>query len=473
MAISLQKGILIFFLFYYSFGQTDDFIPEITVPDATTGLSFGFNYDYLRSPLNVSFDYPVGYFGINVPFKQSVPKGLISNLTEDLSSWFRDSAEFIPDISANQNPNTTIKVDVPMMGGVATFSNMQMMYLRYILTLGLPDLEISPDEEASNNEMALLLRGIISVPLDLAMGWETMTFGYAYEVNDKLKFALNLHRHTLTFDVSGKIDIDLLGYFKIQVQDGLVNTKENLSYSLHNVISGHYSAETWTPSFAAKYWRLSLISRFGMNIKPKGYLKAKYAVPFFVDPDKFSIDDELTDPENMEPYLIDNMDKFLNSDLNEVEYSTTKKMTWKMPQAHTFMFDIVPDKFSVSYTKLFGNIEMELFDPESDKQALIDTSSYPDTLDFRFKASVDHMIIIHGNFFSSFFNIGIYSLDFAFGDKENLLSGLSALEKLKFGNGIMTPLLNIGALVGSKIKLLIELDILPLTAFKTGIVYYF
>ena len=472
MTVTLQKSIIIFFLFFYSFAQTEDFMPETTVPDLTTGLSFGFNYDYLRSPLNISFDYPVGYFGINVPFKQSVPKGLISGWTEDLSSWFKDSAEFIPDVSANQNPNTTIKVDVPMLGGVASFSNMQMMYLRYMLTLGVPDLKIGMDEGASN-EMSLMLKGIISVPLDLAMGWETMTFGYAYEVNDKLKFALNLHRHTLTFDISGKIDLDLLGYFKIQVQDGLVNAKEDLGYSLHNVVSGHYSAETWTPTFAAKYWRLSLISRFGMNINPKGYLKAKYAVPFFVNPDKFTVDEELQDSENMEPYLIDNMDRFLNNDLNEVEYSTTKNMTWKMPQAHTFMFDLVPDKFSVSYTKLFGNIEMELFDPESDKQALNDTSNYPDTLDFRFKASIDHMIIIHGNFYSSFFNIGIYSLDFAFGDKKNLLSELPALEKLRFGNGVMTPLLNLGALVGSKIKLLIELDILPLTAFKTGIVYYF
>ena len=148
-------------------------------------------------------------------------------------------------------------------------------------------------------------------------------------------------------------------------------------------------------------------------------------------------------------------------------------MTWELPQAHMIEFDIIPDKLSLSYTKLFGKLKMELTDPFSDKDALVDTTKYPDTLDFRFEASVDHYLMLHAAFYNSFINVGIFSMDFAFRDRENLLSEIEALEKLKFGDGIMAPVLNFGAVIGTKIQLLVELDLLPLTALKGGVVYYF
>lgn len=465
------ERIMILLMLCYSFAQSDNFIPEGVEPDFIAELSIGFNYDYLQSPLDVSFDYPKGYFGINIPLKYTPPQGLTGSLTSELAGQFSDSAEFVPEAYAKQYPNTTIKVDIPIMGGVATFSNMQMMYFQYKNTLGIPNVKIDTIMQEENSEIGLFLRGILGVPVDLMIEWETMTFGYAYEVNDKFRFAFNLHRHTFKFDLKGKIDIDLLGYFFIKMDNDFFSgaNPEEINYSMHNTIDGHYEAEAWTPTFAVKYWRASLISRFGMNTSPKGFLKAKYLVPFFIDPETFTIDSDL---ENF-TYMIDNMDRFLNSETKSVEYSTNKRMTWKMPQAHTLSFDIVPEKLSLSYTKLFGNIEMKLYDPESDKLAKEDTSNYPDTLDFRFEASVDHIIMINVSLYNSFFNIGIYSMDFAFRDRKNLLSSIEALEKLKFGNGIMIPVLNGGILIGSKIQLLLELDLLPLTAFKTGIVYYF
>ncbi len=150
-----------------------------------------------------------------------------------------------------------------------------------------------------------------------------------------------------------------------------------------------------------------------------------------------------------------------------------KEMTWKMPQAHTLQFEIIPDKFSISYTKLFGDIEMSLYDTDMDSLSINDSTNYNDTLDFRFKAHVDHMIMLHGSFWNTFFNIGIYSMDFSFRDKENILSEIEALEKLKFGNGIMAPVLNLGAVVGTKVQVVGELDVLPLLALKVGLNYYF
>jgi len=475
MKTMFTKGIVVLCVVGFTFAQEDDIATTGLVPDFNAQLSFGFNYDYLRSPLKVSFDYPKGYFSINIPLTYSPPKTLTGTMTEPLAGQFEEGEEFEPTASAKQNANYTIKVDVPMMGGVASFSNMQMMYLRYINTLGVPNLKIS-QAGGGDTEIGLFMRGMISVPLDLKIGWETMTFGYAYQVNEKLKFAFNLHRHVFTFDVKGKIDVDILGRFAITVSDesvGEYTMDGDIEYGLNNVVDGHYEVERWTPTIAIKYWRASLISRFGMTTNPRGFLVARYSLPFFLDPETFTVDEALTDEDQMTDYLTENLDKFLNNETNEVEYSTNKKMKWSMPQSHTLMFDIVPEKLSLSYTKLFGDIEMELYDPASDKLALKDTTNYPDTLDFRFRASIDHMIILHGSFYNSFFNLGVYSMDFGFRDKDNLLYNVKALEKIRYGKGVLTPILNLGAMIGSKVQVLAELDVLPLLAFKTGLLYYF
>lgn len=435
----------------------------ITSPDFNAELSIGFNYDFLISPLKVNFDYPRGYFGINIPLKYGLDKNLTEEYTKDITKEFKDADEFNPQASAKQNANTTIKVDVPMFGGVGSFSYMQMMSFRYGNTLGMPELVIGTKDTSS--EVSLFLRGIISVPIELALGWETMSFGYAYEVNRNIAFAVNLHRHAFNFDIRGKVDLDILGYFELKLQ----GKPEEIGYSLHNDILGHYDAEQWTPTFALRLWRVNLISRLGMDIEPEGNMKAVYSVPFFVDPETFQVDEGLEG----EQYLLDNMDKFLANATTTVEYNTNKSLRWKMPHAHTVLFDIIPEKLSFSYSKFFGDLEMELYDTEADKLAEKDSTNYPDTLDFRFKTHIDHMLLLHGSFFSSYFTVGVYSMDFSFRDKKNLLSSIEAMQSLKFGNGILTPVLTGGACIGSKLQLVIELDILPLTAVKSGIVYYF
>jgi len=290
MKTILTKSIIIFCVVGFSFAQTGDIVTSGLVPDFDAKLSFGFNCDYLRSPLKVSFDYPKGYFSINIPLTYSPPKTLTGAMTEPLADQFEEGEDFEPTASAKQNANTTIKVDVPMMGGVMTFSNMQMMYFRYMNTLGLANLKIS-QPQSDDSEFGLFMRGMVSVPIDVQMGWETMTFGYAYQVNDMLKFAFNLHRHVFTFDVKGKIDIDILGKFSFNIEGEPV--EQEIEYPLNNIIDGHYEVERWTPTLAIKYWRVSLISRFGMTTTPRGFLTARYSVPFFIDPETFSVDEAL------------------------------------------------------------------------------------------------------------------------------------------------------------------------------------
>ncbi|NLG17583.1 MAG: hypothetical protein GX556_09670, partial [Fibrobacter sp.] len=50
----------------------EDFNANIQLPAFNAKLSIGFNYDLLRAPTDVSFEYPKGYFGFNLPIEQSI-----------------------------------------------------------------------------------------------------------------------------------------------------------------------------------------------------------------------------------------------------------------------------------------------------------------------------------------------------------------------------------------------------------------
>ena len=50
----------------------DDLGADIKLADFSAKLSIGFNYDLLRDPTSVSFEYPRGYLGFNIPISHSV-----------------------------------------------------------------------------------------------------------------------------------------------------------------------------------------------------------------------------------------------------------------------------------------------------------------------------------------------------------------------------------------------------------------
>jgi hypothetical protein len=44
---------------------------------------------------------------------------------------------------------------------------------------------------------------------------------------------------------------------------------------------------------------------------------------------------------------------------------------------------------------------------------------------------------------------------------------------MHMGKSAMIPVINFGSAIGTKLQLLLELDVLPLPALKTGIFYHF
>ncbi|MBD3344108.1 MAG: hypothetical protein GF401_03495 [Chitinivibrionales bacterium] len=458
----------------------DSLSPEITAPVFDARFSIGFNYDLLRAPTDVSFEYPRGYFGINIPIEQSVnPLEIARVYSKPVDSVFSDSAlftdgeELAPKFSARQSPNTSFMIDVPMLGGVCSFSNIENVYLNYLNTLGLPSAKAAtsmPDDGIS-----LLMRGAINVPMDFDMSWETMTFGYAYRVNRDLIFALNLHRHVFMFNLRSKINVDILGYADIDQE--MISSRIPLNYSLGGAARANYLAEAWSPSFGVKYWRFTITSRFGVDTRAAGFLEADYTLPFFIDPETFDV--TLSQDQLLDPAVISQLEQ--NETVN-FKHTTDDDMAWKMPSGHTLAFDIVRDKLNLSYTKVFGDVKMELDSvwriksvDEEDSLSGGDTSY----VNLDLGVTVDNVIMLSGKWRSAFFNLGVFTMDFAWDDQEHILGDAvktaipDAANYILLGDSPMFPVLNFGSALGTKIQLLLELDVLPLLALKTGVYYYF
>jgi hypothetical protein len=452
----------------------------IKAPDFEAQLSGSFNYDLLRDPTAVSFKEPRGYLSINIPLTQGLPPFLAEDIAEGLSGQIAEGdngEQFRPVASAGQYAATTIMVDVPMLGGVASFSNVQNMFLRYANTLGAPQMTIPMEEE----NFELFMRGAVAVPLRLSMGWETMTFGYAYEVNERFRLALNLHRHLFRFDLRGKVDIDLLGQLTMKFPEAeeagasdqlasanpLMNAKpQQIDYpsdSVYGVAEGHYDLTWWTPTIGAKYWRFSLTSRFGMDTRPKGQLFASYALPILLDARTFQ-------PLEYEE-LLDKQEAIRNNETVDLAYGTKEDMIWRMPSGHTLAFELIRNHMQLSYTKLFGEIQMKINGlreiTTSEDGAVADTTTIP----FDVAVKVDHVLLLNTQLFGGFINLGVFGIDVRFLEQENLLSKIEGLPH--YGGGVLMPILSFGSTVGQRMKLHLEADILPLPALKSGIVYRF
>ncbi|MBN1131202.1 MAG: hypothetical protein JXA71_19585, partial [Chitinispirillaceae bacterium] len=409
--------------------QMSDMGLNLYLPSFEAQLSIGFNYDLLKSPLDVSFEQPRGFFGFNVPVEQTLDmRSLTTYMDPAVDEMFSDTLlikngdDFKPRAGARQNPNITVSVDMPMLGGVASFSNIQNFYMNYQTMLGNPNLFLNPDTDSLG--VNFLLRGTINVPLTLSMSWETMTFSYAFEFNKWLMAALSLHRHVFSVDLRGKVDADLLGRYTIEAaQGGTVDMtiEGELDYPsdrIHGLVYGYFDAEVWSPSLAFKIWRFSLVSRFGLTTRARGQLLASYSLPFFIDPETFQNKIDFNDPS-----LFNDPDFRIGLQTNAVDsvtYTTARvvggktqqsDLEWRMPTGLTMNFDVIRDHFSVTYSKLFGDIGMKLDrivkvrnTTSGDTTVPVETDSI--TLDLGFK--VDHIMLTRLALYHAHLTLGIF-----------------------------------------------------------------
>jgi hypothetical protein len=464
--------------------------PIQELPSVQAGLSIGFDYDLLYPPTEVPWDYPRGYIGLNIPFQKNF-SGLdiarkyapaIDTIFAD-TSIIKGGQDYQPKTSGKQNPNSTVRVDVPMLGGVGTFSNTQNFYLNYVNTLGNPNLFFVPESLARG--VSLLLRGTVNVPLEMTMGWETMTLGYAYKVNKYFAFAINLHRHMFTFDLDGAVSVDVLGKLKYDPAaatgvggNSMASAPRefDLDYSSRKVngtLRGHYEAEAWSPTFGVEAWRFTLTARLGVDARAKGRLLAAYSLPFFLDPRTFKTTVDFGQTDQIAAHLND----FASNATDSIKYVCDDDLRWKMPQAYTLSFDLVPHHLNLSYTKLFGEVSLLLpnIRTEHSTSGVPDSVGQRDTVSLDVGVTVDHVILLSGTWDWVFFNLGIFTIDFRSNNVNHILGDAipSNLSWMKLGKSPMLPVLNLGSAIGTRLQLVLELDVLPLPALKAGVKYFF
>jgi hypothetical protein len=471
---------------------------SIYLPTSETRISIGFNYDLLRSPFDVSFEQPQGFVGFNIPIEQVVNvRPLLGGLSPTIDELFSDTTlmkngeDFKPRVGPRQNPNITVRVDVPMLGGVASFSNIQNYYMQFQTLLGNPNILYNMDTSGIN----FLLRGTLNIPLDLSMSWETMSFGYAFEFNKWLSVAVGLHRHVFAVDLRGKVDADILGRYRVDVSQqgggsGGIDIKPiegPLDYSserVHGQMFGYYDAAVWTPSLGLKMWRLSLVSRFGLKAMAKGRMFASYSLPFFIDPDpeSFGMRYNLNDPA-----VFNDPDFRMGLQTNRTDsitYTTArmvngKKMesslVWTMPTGLTMQFDVIRDHFTLSYTKLFGKTSMKLdriVKLTSIQQGDNVVPADNDSLVLDIGIPVDHVALMHVGIYTAYLNLGIFGMDFESAGRSNIL-GSAVPQQMRIGKMAMLPVVNLGTVLGTRWQLLFEADLLPLPAVRSGVFYNF
>ncbi|MDR3013231.1 MAG: hypothetical protein LBU70_08490 [Chitinispirillales bacterium] len=491
---------------------------NIFVPAFDVRMSMGFNYDLLRSLTDVSFDAPFGYLGLNLPLgiggnlQNFLGEDVIDNMF-DSSGMFRRGSNFRPTAYAQQNDNYTIRVDIPMVGGVGSFAYTQNFFFNLNTLLGGASVIDQYQDiaafagESEDVSGYLAVKGALRLPLSIGMGWETMTIGYAYRVrnNDNLVLAFNLHRHLFSMNMTFRADIDLLGHAEVNstiplddpnlppidftFNDEIINYDSRMC---NGVMQGRYRAEAWSPSFGARLGRLSIDSRFGLKARARGSARGGFTIP------------KIIDLETGDSELLDNLDNFADSiarnpafvfsmipqDVDSLYYEVGETMYWEMPQAHTIAFDVIPNRFKVSYTKLFGDINLRIEDiqrvrfsdrPESEPGEESESgflSAEYDTLRVDVGAKIDHIIMLHYSHPVFYVNAGIAGIDFwsrnRHGNVTHAIRDNESLNILRIGDVVMVvPILSGGVNLGTRLQLRLEGSIFPLPAIRSGVIYHF
>jgi hypothetical protein len=482
----------------------------IGLPSFNARLSMGFNYDLLRSMTNVSFQYPVGYLGFNLPWIGGNLGSFLDSTTmaEFLGSTFSVPQNFNPVGQAGQSTNYTVRVDVPMLKGVGTFAYTQNFYMNFNTALGGSSIIgtlmpiHSEFSEGGSVDGFLAVRGALRLPLSFSMGWETMTLGYAYRVgkSDDLTFALNMHRHLFSADIRLKADIDLLGHASINasnidmgngalmslgIEDELINFN---SEKCNGFAQGRFRAEGWTPSLGVKWKRVSLNSRFGLDVRAKGAARGGFIIPRVVNletgdlllGDKFS---SFADSMESKPLymfsMLDSSGGIIPNEIDSITYEINDPFRWKMPQGHTLAFEIIPQKLSVSYTKLFGEVAVNIDNIIRKRNVQSESadswlSDEDDTLSVDIGILVDHILVFNLSYPSFFANVGIAGFGFRNNNKQVIREADMPGYLIKVGDvAMLLPILSGGFNLGTKLQLRVEADILPLPAIRSGINYYF
>lgn len=448
-------------------------LDTLNVGNLRAHFGLGFSYDVLRDPTNVSFEHPEGRTSFNVPISLSLPQDVSRIISQKVDTALTGGNEIYPDLSGGQQLNLGFRVNVPLMGGVASFAYNNNVDIDYMTSLGNSNVRIDTSLVDSQMTTRLLLKGYIDLPLNARLGWRTLTFGYAIQPIRGITLAFNMNRHIFELMGNANISVDLLGQASVTTDLGALSIPiEYSSSKVFGYASTKYRAEAWSPTFGLRVWRLGLTSRLGVDTRAEGSFDAVYKLPFFVKYDS----DERNFVTTLEGGNVDSLmlvpafrNDLQQAKSDSVAYHSKNSATWKLPQGHTVTLDLIKRKLFLSYTQIIGDIEMQ-HDYEGDDGALVDTLDNRNDLDLGI--TVGQVVLLGGRFRNSNFNVGLFTMDMrVFND--SALIGNAMAEELQILGAPTFPILSFGSSFGTTMRMLLQLDLLPLPSFRTGLVYYF
>jgi hypothetical protein len=305
------------------------------------------------------------------------------------------------------------------------------------------------------------------------MGWRTQTFGYAFKPRGDLTVAVQLHRHLFEATADGAVNTSIQGNIGIDMQGGPNFARnDTVRYSedqLHGGISGRYSGTAWSPAFGVKWWRLTLASRFGAGVRARGRFTMRWLVPFFIDPGPKTLG--LEEDELVVMDLSDTLDRnqlvndftalegrLANAETDSFVLHTETDARFNIPSCQTIAYEIIRDRLVLSYTFVHGGAISGFHENEAGE------------IDFDLGVNVNHFLVLNLTLSRARMTAGVFLLDIYEAGKKDWLS-----ESAGFGGwgGVPVPILNFSTWFGGAARVLLELDLLPIPALKSGLIFYF
>lgn len=463
--------VLLFCMVSLSGGQELDL--NLSSEQTHAVLEGGISYDLLRYPAGVSFDYPEGRLSFNFPLD-------LTTDSKDFGSNLSGSQDkFTPTFGAKQRMNFSLRVDVPMLGGVVSYSQVENVNFGLKMNLGSQIRMDTTMLLEGLGTSSLVLNGAINAPIVYEMGWRTQTFGYAFRPMNGMVVAVNFHKHLFEATANGFVNANILGNVGIDISKDVTISKDlGINYSEEDVygrVTGNYEGSAWSPSFGIKWWRLMLTARFGVNTRVSGDFLMQWNLPFFINPNPKSFgiqEDELVvtsiqqdSAGNLDPSVLDDIQTLQNrldkAETDSFVLRTEKDAEFNIPSGYTLTFEAVRNHLSFSYTYINGAISGYHVNEDGD-------------VDFNLGFEVNHMLLMDFTLWIANMKAGLFALDFYEGDKKNWLSdGAESSGLPVVAGGMLTPVLSFSTAFGSSWRIPLELDVLPIPALKTGLIYYF
>lgn len=429
--------------------------PLLVIGKSDARLRGAFSTGFLESPFDVPRQGGEVLLDINLPV----------NLSASMQSAFSDASdsgvvmpEFFTGIS--QLMNAQVKVSAPLWGGTFVFAARENAGL--VVDGAMGDVAFQFDTTLESGGF-IKLKGGIHLPVHTEIRWRSLSFGYTYAPLSWMRMAFQVHKHMVDARMAGDLEPDVSGRIGVGEDGGTSFAVDYPPSKVHGTATGIYGGGAWSPEMGLQVGPLRYVARMGVRLKAKGHLDFRWQVPFFIDPESFEM--TITEPDSF--LTTDNLRRLLGSETDGRHYRFRDPVELRLPATHTFGFDFLANRMSLSYTWVVGAVSSKATPEPQEERDSTDLD-----LDGVLNAGLwpNHVLLLSGEFTRWRFTVGAFAANLSYDDKQNILSGLFPLE---IAGDPVAPVLQFGLIWGYPIRISLNADIMPIPALRAGVRYGF